>query len=329
MNRYWGLLGFCLFICGLVFAEFRVWEGQNGSIVEAELVRVWSGTAELRKHDGKTVKVPVSKLSAKDQRYLVLANPPELKIKIKLELLPVDFSTRQNNFHLGLNLLYKCDVKIRKNNSQAYPSEIVIWVLLFNSNERMGGHVELIGAKEWTYPELPQGRSILEQEYEKELKARFLFGGENNGQLSRIIDGAVVLVLDANQEMITMAESESGLWVAFRQEKGLGDGVEGFLSEAKKVVNEKPLDDRLKESLFGINFRWGGELDISNRSTSLGVDGRVMGGRAKGAYWDVNDDGLLVIYNGQNKPQWIFTKQETRGGKLYFETDEGQSLLER
>lgn len=52
------------------FAEKRVWSGKNGSTVEAEFVSITGSNVTLKKTSGKTISIPISKLSIEDQAYL-------------------------------------------------------------------------------------------------------------------------------------------------------------------------------------------------------------------------------------------------------------------
>ena len=51
-------------------AEFRMWEGRNGSRTDAEFVQQVGPNILLKKRDGKTIRVPIQKLSEHDQQQL-------------------------------------------------------------------------------------------------------------------------------------------------------------------------------------------------------------------------------------------------------------------
>jgi len=55
---------------GTASAVYRIWEGRNGSLVEAELVYKTDETVVLLKRDGNKATVPISMLSDSDQNYL-------------------------------------------------------------------------------------------------------------------------------------------------------------------------------------------------------------------------------------------------------------------
>ena len=102
-------------------AEFRMWEDKSGNTVEAELVSSVCDKAVLRKQDGKTVTVPISKLSEKDQSHIagksnaaVDANDePDGKNYYKLR-----FTFSSSSDHASINILPPWDsglhVKERK-----------------------------------------------------------------------------------------------------------------------------------------------------------------------------------------------------------------------
>lgn len=48
----------------------RTWTASNGSTVEAELVAINGDNVELKKEDGSTITIPISKLSVQDQQYI-------------------------------------------------------------------------------------------------------------------------------------------------------------------------------------------------------------------------------------------------------------------
>lgn len=60
-----------LLVCAIHAAEQRTWTDNTGKFsVEAELVEVKDGQAVLKRSDGKTVSVPVNRLSKADQEYV-------------------------------------------------------------------------------------------------------------------------------------------------------------------------------------------------------------------------------------------------------------------
>jgi hypothetical protein len=60
----------------------RTWTDSTGNFsVEAELVEVREGNVQLRKADGSTVTVPVTRLSDRDRRYLVSLKVPHDRAK--------------------------------------------------------------------------------------------------------------------------------------------------------------------------------------------------------------------------------------------------------
>lgn len=77
-------LGMCVMAIGLLSAraEMRTWTHFSGQTIEAEYVSMTlSDEVVLQKSNGQEIKIPVKELSADDHDYLVLQNPPELKIE--------------------------------------------------------------------------------------------------------------------------------------------------------------------------------------------------------------------------------------------------------
>jgi hypothetical protein len=62
-------------ISSTTLSETREWNGKNGSAVKAEFLSQDGKVVKLMKADGKTISVPISKLSTADQQFLLeLAN---------------------------------------------------------------------------------------------------------------------------------------------------------------------------------------------------------------------------------------------------------------
>ena len=51
-------------------AEIRVWKGKNGSTVEAEFISSDEKNVVLKNTNGRTITVPIARLSAGDQQYI-------------------------------------------------------------------------------------------------------------------------------------------------------------------------------------------------------------------------------------------------------------------
>ncbi len=69
-------LGFCL----SADAEMRTWALVSGQQVEAEYESIVMDNVWLKNAEGKVVKLPLDQLSAADQAYVQLINPPQLKL---------------------------------------------------------------------------------------------------------------------------------------------------------------------------------------------------------------------------------------------------------
>lgn len=58
-----GSLCFLMVFSGIGSAQIEVWESDEGHAVEAEFIRIIQGAVELKKQDGGTVQVPMTRLS--------------------------------------------------------------------------------------------------------------------------------------------------------------------------------------------------------------------------------------------------------------------------
>ncbi|MGK0184975.1 MAG: nucleoredoxin [Verrucomicrobiales bacterium] len=63
--------GVLISACSLATSRGREWTSKAGSTIEAELVRVHLDNAILKKKDGKELVVPIARLSAPDQQFLL------------------------------------------------------------------------------------------------------------------------------------------------------------------------------------------------------------------------------------------------------------------
>ena len=71
MKRLLVLLLIVAFFVPVAMAASRTWKSSSGRFsVEAELVGFKDGKVQLKKANGKVIKVPLKSLSAADQRYV-------------------------------------------------------------------------------------------------------------------------------------------------------------------------------------------------------------------------------------------------------------------
>jgi hypothetical protein len=66
-----------------VQAEMRIWTSVKGDTIEAEFIKIFSGTVVLRRADtGKEIKVPQSGLCSADIKYIKSSIPPKIEIEV-------------------------------------------------------------------------------------------------------------------------------------------------------------------------------------------------------------------------------------------------------
>ncbi|MEN8255965.1 MAG: SHD1 domain-containing protein [Verrucomicrobiota bacterium] len=76
---------------GVSGAEMRTWTSKTGDTIEAEFKSMFgSSKVVLKTSGGKTLKIPIDGLCAKDQEYLAAVVPPKIDIE-------VDVDKNQNN----------------------------------------------------------------------------------------------------------------------------------------------------------------------------------------------------------------------------------------
>ena len=121
-------------LCSLAQAELRTWTLKNGKTKEAEYVLIMSDTVILKTKRGRQLKLPINQLSLEDLDWLVLANPPKLKIQIKKRQTSIKFGWMPN---LGSNnsppkdSFFARGVTVTKESSKPYPNELKIELFSF------------------------------------------------------------------------------------------------------------------------------------------------------------------------------------------------------
>ena len=64
------------------WSEYRIWTSAAGRSIEAEFLNQMGGDVCLKRRDGRTLKVPVKKLSVADQKYIEQHQLPTLKLTV-------------------------------------------------------------------------------------------------------------------------------------------------------------------------------------------------------------------------------------------------------
>lgn len=81
MKNFWTVIA--AMICFSAHGEMRSWTNTTGQAVEGEYVSLVFDNVNIRKADGKQIKVPLASLSAEDRNYVELRNPPKLRVEYR------------------------------------------------------------------------------------------------------------------------------------------------------------------------------------------------------------------------------------------------------
>jgi len=91
---------------GISCAEMRTWTSENGDTIEAEFKQMFGGNkVVLKTSKGKTLKIPIDGLCAKDRKYLASVVPPKIDIIVDVD------KDRNKEFSTGDYKRYRETVK--------------------------------------------------------------------------------------------------------------------------------------------------------------------------------------------------------------------------
>lgn len=220
------LFGIGLTFCLPAIAEFRMWEGHDGSALEAEYVSVLGDEVTLRCRNGKVIKVSKAKLSDRDRDYLVLANPPRIKAKISQEKI------MQSPGHL----IAKCSVEINKQDSRAYPTNITAQLFVVGYDRLESDDLTLLDHKEWSYSSLEKGLATFKHPYTKPIRCRPL-KSNNRSTPSIEIEGYIVVVADPKGQPLAIEESRTGLRHRAKELLGVSSKTTSVVADWQQHLN--------------------------------------------------------------------------------------------
>ena len=87
-------------------AELRTWTSKSGKFtVKAEFLSFSEGVVNLQRADGKNIKVPLAKLSKKDQNYVVVSRRPKIDPVKALEKLGARIERNEQDDVVRVNLM--------------------------------------------------------------------------------------------------------------------------------------------------------------------------------------------------------------------------------
>ncbi|VGO21118.1 SHD1 domain-containing protein [Pontiella sulfatireligans] len=291
MTRW--LLGILLLLlCGSSIAEFRIWEGSNGTVVEAEFISYKGGMVELIRTDGETIKVPASKLCKKDRDFLEMLEPPKLEIKIE-EALEKGKSQACVTLGEGRGIGYAnprmmsvaCKAIIVKKSLEPRPRKYEAKLLVIG-RDMVWDFLKVLDQNTLSIPQLEEGRQTFNLSgkpvdvIEKGFEGRPIRGQKPWTEYY----GSLLLVYDAEGRLIATKESKKG--VRERVEKEFGS-------------IERNSD--LPASLGSING-WAGRMRWGEYRSNK-YDGKY------GTVADLSEESLMVY--STHGSLWIYTYPKT------------------
>ena len=191
----------------------RLWTLNNGKSMEAEYVMKMGDKVVLKKGNGRKVKIPFDELSEEDHDYLMLANPPPLKITFLKDLERFKFQ--------NLPLLIERDipvyteftggVKIRKDTRKPYPRNLKVELFTIAS-ERDGKNYILMERTEGSFIPTEENDGTFEL-WGKGFYLRDYVNGRGDRRGEKL-QGHMVLVTD--ERGVIIGQSISNDWMLDR-----------------------------------------------------------------------------------------------------------------
>lgn len=115
-------------------AEMRIWSDKKGNSIEAEFVNFFSGKVVLKTTAGKQFKVPVSGLSAEDQKYLKNVVPPTIGIEVAMNRETKILSSSSDSIRKTEKI--KAQVTLTKKNREPCGRKFTAYLYVFAKNIR-------------------------------------------------------------------------------------------------------------------------------------------------------------------------------------------------
>ncbi|MDF7808308.1 hemopexin repeat-containing protein [Pontiellaceae bacterium B12219] len=227
LHRYiWGLL---LASVIPVSADYRLWEGKDGSAIEAEFVAEVGDAIVLKLRDKSTIRVSKLQLSDADVSYVEITHPPELKIALT-----------KNESRDFLAITAGCNLLLQKMNSRAYAAPITVKLFTIGYNRKSSDQQLLLDSKSWSYDALPEGPFSDEKNYGKRFFTQNLSNAPNRSVPSIQVSGYAVKVFDAKGMLIAQEESSNRLIKDIESAWGC-PLEEAELEDFEKTLPENPL----------------------------------------------------------------------------------------
>jgi len=127
------------------WAEMRIWTDKKGNSIEAEFVNFFSSKVVLKTAAGKQFKVPISGLSAEDQKYLKNVVPPTIDIAVAMNRETKILSSSSDSIRKAEKI--KAQVTLTKKNSEPCGRKFTAYLYVFAKNNRENELVVLDAAE--------------------------------------------------------------------------------------------------------------------------------------------------------------------------------------
>jgi len=134
---------FIFFIVPTLWGEFRIWKDQAGNTFEGEYVSQTLLTVVLQDRTGKTVRVPINKLSEEDQKFLTTSIAPELEL-----LFSKNQDRRKSYWGTYSDVTMVCRITVNKVSAPAYTARLTVTLVIVGKNERRRNYLILDKAQE-------------------------------------------------------------------------------------------------------------------------------------------------------------------------------------
>ncbi len=206
MGKRLGIMVAVAWVCGIARAEFRDWTLEDGRVIQAEFVALIGGDVSLRNDQGRTIKVPLDRLSAEDAGYVDLQQPPTLQL---------DFSkvSEQRIFPYSLSPLprafyYHCKARIRQTSTRPYGQQLLAEVFLIGE-EIYGGKQILLDYQQGSFLLEEGSGSSFELQCNTVQLMEYVIGGYKGGTK---YGGYLIVVTDPRGEVVGYQTTDENLY---------------------------------------------------------------------------------------------------------------------
>ena len=211
MLRLYGIITFAL-LCSGVYGETRLWTLTSGEQMEAEYVNVAFDAVSVQ-CEGKTIKIPLQKLSDEDRSYVELQNPPQLKIEF------IHRSDQLVGYYKATPYLprvtppiliqYTFGAQVQQTSSRPYSHPLTVEYFALGRQLHDLDKYILLERRSRTFT--PLDENDRELEFTGRPIRLISYEGDND-RMGRDYAGYLVLVRDSRGEIVAHAESSNWLF---------------------------------------------------------------------------------------------------------------------